>query len=80
MRCAIHECKNSFIKKHETTEYLIFHRFPKGTDLVSQTIRREWIVRCKNPEKINPDNRYVCSAHFTANDYERDMQNELLGG
>jgi hypothetical protein len=60
-------------------EKFSFHRFPKARDLVSQTIRKEWILRCKREDKLNPDTSYICSVHFTENDYERNFQNELLG-
>lgn len=79
MRCAIYGCNKNYFDVKRSFENCIFHRFPKGKDLVSKTIRNEWIVRCKREDKFNADTSYVCSVHFTENDYERDLQNELLG-
>jgi hypothetical protein len=78
-RCAVYGCNNTYIKQKEMAEKCSFHRFPKARDLVSQTIRKEWILRCKREDKLNPDTSYICSVHFTENDYERNFQNELLG-
>jgi hypothetical protein len=58
---------------------IIFHSFPKPKDMVSQTMRNEWINRCKREDKLNPETSRICSKHFVETDYERDLQNELLG-
>jgi hypothetical protein len=78
-RCAVYGCNNTYIKQKEIAEKFSCHRFPKARDLVSQTIRKEWTVRCKreDEDKLNPDTSYICSVHFTENDYERDLQNEV---
>jgi hypothetical protein len=47
--------------------------------MVSQTMRNEWINRCKREDKLNPETSRICSKHFVETDYERDLQNELLG-
>lgn len=60
-------------------ENIVFHSFPKGKDLVSTTMRNEWIQRCRRADKFNPDTACVCSKHFTEKDYERDLEHELLG-
>ncbi|XP_056639735.1 THAP domain-containing protein 3-like [Diorhabda sublineata] len=78
-RCAVYGCGNTYKTRQQEHEYFIFHRFPKAKDLVSQTMRKEWILRCKREDKFNPDTSYICSVHFTEKDYERDLQNELLG-
>jgi hypothetical protein len=75
----VYGCNNTYIKQKEISEKCSFHRFPKARDLVSQTITKEWIVGCKREDKLYPDTSYICSVDFTENDYERDLQNELLG-
>jgi hypothetical protein len=42
-------------------------------------MRNEWINRCKREDKLNPETSRICSKHFVETDYERDLQNELLG-
>lgn len=58
---------------------ITMHVFPKSKDLVSQTIRKEWVTRCSRRDKFNPDTSRICSEHFAGTDYERDLQHELLG-
>jgi hypothetical protein len=36
-----------YIKQKEIAEKFSFHRFPKARHLVSQIIRKEWIVCCR---------------------------------
>jgi hypothetical protein len=78
-RCAVFSCNNSRVVTKRKGETVVYHAFPKGNDLVSSTIKKEWIRRCARADKWNPNNSQVCSVHFTSNDYERDLQNELLG-
>ncbi|CAG9769615.1 unnamed protein product [Ceutorhynchus assimilis] len=78
-RCAVYGCSNNYFAQKKSTRKYSMHRFPKEKDLASKSIRNEWILRCKRKDKLNPDTSYICSAHFTENDYERDLQNELLG-
>ncbi|XP_031329863.1 uncharacterized protein LOC116160867 [Photinus pyralis] len=73
-RCAVFGCNNSRISTKDTEPEIIYHNFPKKSD---DSIRKEWIRRCKRV--MNPSTSQMCSAHFTAEDYERDMRNELLG-
>lgn len=75
--CAVYGCKNSYYTARG--QNIIYHAFPKSKDLVSRTIRSEWIHRCRRKDKFNPDTGRICSVHFVQNDYERDLQNELLG-
>jgi THAP domain len=79
IRCAIYGCNNSRLASKVSGQDLIFHVFPKPKDLVSNTMRREWISRCKRQDRFNPDTSRICSAHFVESDYERDLQSELLG-
>lgn len=77
--CAVYGCNNNWKSSKAEGLQLIFHVFPKSKDFVSKTIREEWIRRCRRADAWNPDTSRVCSAHFCVNDYERDIQNELLG-
>ncbi|KAJ8935702.1 hypothetical protein NQ314_012679 [Rhamnusium bicolor] len=69
-RRTVATCKNSSSKTGRT---MIYHSFPKN-----KTIRDVWVQRCKRDGKWNPDSYHVCSAHFTDEDYERDLKGELL--
>eukprot|EP00096_Caligus_rogercresseyi_P008276 TRINITY_DN2684_c0_g1_i1.p1 TRINITY_DN2684_c0_g1~~TRINITY_DN2684_c0_g1_i1.p1 ORF type:complete len:368 (-),score=100.70 TRINITY_DN2684_c0_g1_i1:55-1158(-) len=51
-----------------------YHRFP-----TESTLRSEWIRRCKRKDKMNPESARICGRHFTPEDFERDLKNELLG-
>jgi hypothetical protein len=82
VRCAVFGYKNNHKTKKGTGQEgqdIIFHSFPKPKDMVSQTMRNEWINRCKREDKLNPETSRICSKHFVETDYERDLQNELLG-
>ena len=53
-----------------------FHRFPRNDET-----RRKWVVALKL-KKLPPHydrTGYVCSEHFREEDYQRDLQAELLG-
>lgn len=52
----------------------MYHRFPKNV-----SVQRSWISRCKREDNINVDSARICSDHFLADDYVRDLKNELLG-
>ncbi|KAJ8971271.1 hypothetical protein NQ317_001173 [Molorchus minor] len=78
-RCAIYGCNNSRVVTKITDCNIVYHSFPKGKDFVSSTILRRWVNYCKRGDKFNSNTATICSIHFTQNDYERDIQNELLG-
>lgn len=78
-RCAVYGCNNTYKTKLPDDQKIILHTFPKLKNIVSETMRREWIRRCMRKDQFNPDTSRICSMHFVANDYERDLQNELLG-
>ncbi|CAL8117896.1 unnamed protein product [Orchesella dallaii] len=67
--CAVAECRN------RNGPDLAFHRFPSHDKVRC----KKWEVKCKRLDKLNVANARVCAAHFTDEDYERDLQNELLG-
>jgi hypothetical protein len=43
---------NTYIKQKEIAEKFSFHLFPKARHLVSQIIRKEWIVRCRRKLRL----------------------------
>ncbi|XP_018580311.1 THAP domain-containing protein 1-like [Anoplophora glabripennis] len=79
LRCAVYGCNNSFVGVKAKGEDIKFFPFPKSNNLVSQTIYKEWINRCNRQDSFNPNHSRICSIHFTSNDFERDLKNELLG-
>ncbi|GAB6030018.1 hypothetical protein CHUAL_014170 [Chamberlinius hualienensis] len=72
--CAVIECRNTGRLK-STRPDIIFHQFPTRNELICQ----KWVHLCKRKDKINTKNARICSNHFVADDYERDLKNELLG-
>jgi hypothetical protein len=50
--CAVYVSNNTYIKQKEIAEKFSFHRFPKARHLVSQIIRKEWIVRCRRKLRL----------------------------
>lgn len=73
-RCAAFGCNNAYAKKKGMSKNFTLHRFPKD-----KAVRKGWIDACRRSDKFNPDASRLCSLHFTEDDYERDLQNELLG-
>ncbi|XP_067129670.1 uncharacterized protein [Centruroides vittatus] len=78
-RCAVYGCNNNLLAIKAKGENVTFHVFPRQKDLISKSIGSEWINRWKSGDKFNPDTSRICSVHFVQSDYERDLQNELLG-
>ncbi|GBN36193.1 hypothetical protein AVEN_241703-1 [Araneus ventricosus] len=52
----------------------MYHRFPQN-----RALNKIWEERCKRKYEFNVKNAVICSEHFTEDDYERDLRNELLG-
>lgn len=52
-----------------------YHRFPKNDSL-----QKFWVNCCRRKDQFNVQTAKVCSRHFNEEDFERDLQNELLGG
>ena len=67
--CAVFGCNSSYKKKGN----IIFHKFPKNDEL-----KLKWIHLCKRQDKINGDRALICSLHFKATDYKRNLMYELL--
>ena len=68
---AITTCTNN---AGRTRRSISFHTFPRKGD-----IREQWIAACKRADDFNPDTSRICSEHFVAEDYIRDLKAELLG-
>ena len=50
------------------------HRFPKDDET-----KLKWIYLCgQKRRKLHPKNARICSLHFKASDYERNLKYELL--
>ena len=67
--CAIFGCYEKSSKDSD----VLFHTFPKNSEF-----RQKWVNLCKRDDKFNPDNARICSLHFEAAAYKRNLQNELL--
>ena len=73
--CQIASCRNNSARAHSDEGISFFH-FPKDPN-----IRSQWIHFCDRGEsKWTPraDDR-VCSVHFQLDDFQRDLQAELMG-
>ncbi|XP_075946438.1 uncharacterized protein LOC142948347 isoform X1 [Anarhichas minor] len=78
--CIVPGC-SSYKKKREELVSVNYHRLP--TDVVRC---KQWLRAIKNPkyDENAPTSALgslrVCSLHFAADDYNRDMRSELMGG
>lgn len=72
-RCAVALCNNSREVTKKANLEIKYHSFPK-----QEKIREIWIQRCKRDGKWNASTSYICSVHFKADDYQRDLKAELL--
>uniref|UniRef100_A0A6M2DLB3 Putative thap domain protein n=1 Tax=Xenopsylla cheopis TaxID=163159 RepID=A0A6M2DLB3_XENCH len=74
-KCKVFSCKNNQQKtRGDPLEHISYHRFPKDPKL-----KQEWIKRvCKNININDKTVYYVCSDHFSSEDYEKDLKSELL--
>lgn len=50
------------------------YRFPKDLKL-----QKFWAKKCEINGKWNPQTSYICSKHFSPNDFVKDMKAELSG-
>lgn len=69
--CAVATCKNNY--KNSKARGITLHRFPKELN-----VQRAWVHLCKRKDSFNVQKAVLCSEHFDSNDYERDLQAELL--
>lgn len=71
--CSVAICKSNAEHAKKSGEKISFYKFP--TDI---KIRKEWIRKCYKKGKFNPDNKRICSKHFTINDYEDELKSRLM--
>ncbi|CAI6352446.1 unnamed protein product [Macrosiphum euphorbiae] len=72
--CAVATCTNYSGKvKTSGRKDLSFHRFPKDDILA-----KKWQHLCRRGDVWNSKTAYICSDHFTNNDFVRDLKAELL--
>lgn len=74
--CAVAFCKSNRNSWKKEGVKMRFHSFPKKNN---SEIKNEWIRRCGRSDKFNVNTSAICALHFTDDDYERDLQHELLG-
>lgn len=72
--CAVASCINYSGKVKNLGRDISFHRFPKDLEC-----KKKWILKCRRKDDWNPNSSYICSEHFTAENYVRDLKAELLG-
>ncbi|CAH1179434.1 unnamed protein product [Phaedon cochleariae] len=72
-QCYVSSCSN-YYGKTRGTPGIIYHMVPASRDM---TIK--WARACGRNDKIPPSYARVCSNHFSAKCYQRDLQHELLG-
>ncbi|QQP49974.1 Uncharacterized protein FKW44_010811 [Caligus rogercresseyi] len=65
--CAIPSCPNP-----RDAQYFSFPT--KNLD-----IQRQWIARCRRSDRIGLKHAKICDRHFTPDDFQRNLQAELLG-
>lgn len=78
--CAVANCNSNSNKKlkrnlnAQSDVVVKFFRFPiKEDDLC-----KIWIQKCCRKDKFNVANAYICSKHFKAEHYVRNLRHELL--
>ncbi len=69
--CAVATCKK---KKSGCTKGTVYHSFPKDKQMVAK-----WVNAMKRKDRFRVETSVVCSEHFGTENYERDLQHELLG-
>ena len=75
VQCAVPNCRNASLRtnNNETKKKISYHLFPKD-----EHYKRLWISKCYRSTPYNYDNAYMCSEHFTNDDFVRDLRGELL--
>lgn len=71
--CAVVDCNNSYGKTKRSGDNISYHNFPKDKQL-----KKLWVAACRRKDRWEPDKSLICSAHFTADDFELDFRSQLL--
>jgi len=74
MNCAVAVCTNNKFKSITKGNDLSFFTFPNDGR------RTIWVLKCKRADQFNPDTSFVCSEHFTKDDFELNYKVQLVGG
>lgn len=69
--CAVTGCL-SYSRKTKGTD-VSYHSFPKDINM-----QKVWVTKCRRKDSFSISTATVCSLHFTADDYVRDLRAELL--
>ncbi|XP_054711723.1 cellular tumor antigen p53-like isoform X2 [Uloborus diversus] len=69
--CAVWGCSNNNEKTGSSVSY---HRFP-----VNDERRQKWLLQCGRDAHTDSSSLRICSEHFADEDFERDLQGELMG-
>lgn len=72
-QCFVTNCGNYYGKTRGNSK-IIYHMFPSSADLALK-----WSEVCRGEKILPPAYSRVCSDHFSASCYQRDLQHELLG-
>ncbi|KAL1493955.1 hypothetical protein ABEB36_009634 [Hypothenemus hampei] len=73
MRCSVYGC-NSDNQAKNFDNNISFYSFPKTKHVLEQ-----WIRLCRVSDKFNGKYARICSKHFNASDFKRNLKLELLG-
>lgn len=72
--CVVIGCRNNLKATRRAGKGVSYHIFPKNPQR-----RNAWIKILNRPFKLNADSSYVCSEHFTPDDFEcNSLKEELL--
>lgn len=72
MRCAVAGCQSDNQTKG-ADKSVRFHGFPKNN-----VLEKLWVNACCRKDHFNAKTSRICSKHFKSEDYERNLQHELL--
>lgn len=76
--CAVFGCNSNNNKQcirnqTDIKSAISYFRFPINTGLCNQ-----WINKCSRTDKFNLKTARICSIHFNAEDFERNLMQEIL--
>ncbi|XP_075229663.1 uncharacterized protein LOC142329169 isoform X21 [Lycorma delicatula] len=66
--------KNCFSSSKKKDRFYTFHVLPKNEEML-----KKWLKCVGRPDLVKLNHVRICSKHFTADSYERDLQFELIG-
>ncbi|KAF0759845.1 Transposable element P transposase, partial [Aphis craccivora] len=74
LSCAVASCEEHSGNAIQEGYNVSFHKFPKDLKL-----QKFWAKKCEINGKWNPQSSYICSKHFSPNDFVKDMKAKLSG-